>query len=220
MQKLKASKIELCFVVFGIIIGIVGILHGSSALLKGAELIISHSVEALPINWPNSEFYTLMKGASVYSLLIGIPHYVLGLLAISISSVMIVFSAKFFKLDYKGIVLFALLSLGIFLFGAGEGTPIAISFPLVIFGILALLFPRKKERSTSSKRMILNAFNAFFTLQIFSWVLFFPGLFVLSFYQEIPQWLFLFDFMIMPISIWGAGIFGLLFDKTMESSEL
>ena len=190
------------------------------ALLKGAELIKSHSVEALPINWPNSEFYSLMKGAPVYSLLTDIPQYVLGLLAISVSLGMIVFSANFFKLNTNGIVLFAIFSLGIFLFGAGEGTPIAISFPLVVFGVLLLLFPKKKERSPSNKRIILYGFNIFYALQIFSWILFFPGLFVLSFYQEIPQWLFLFDFMIMPISILGAGIFGLLFDKTMESSAL
>jgi hypothetical protein len=220
MSSYKTSKIQLSFVIFGVIIGIVGILHGCAEVFKGSELIASHSVEALPQNWPNSEFYTLMKGAPVYSLLIGIPHYVLGLLAISISVALIVFSANFFKLDAKGILLFALLSLGIFLFGAGEGTPVAISFPLVVFGILVLLFPKKKERSTSSKRVILYSFNLFYGLQIFSWVLFFPGLFVLSFYQEIPTWLFLFDFMLMPISILGAGIFGLLFDKTLESVEL
>jgi hypothetical protein len=160
-----------------------------------------------------------MKGAPVFSLLTDLPHYVLGLLAISISIVLIVFSARFFRLGFKGVFLFALFSLGIFLFGAGEGTPIAISFPLVVFGILHLLFPKKKQRSESSKRNILYSFNLFYFLQIFSWVLFFPGLFVLSFYQEIPKWLFLFDFMIIPISILGAGILGLLYDKTLERAE-
>jgi hypothetical protein len=216
MQKSGTSKIQLCFIVFGIIIGIVGILHGGAELFKGSELIQSHSVKALPQNWPNTEFNLLMKGAPVFSLLTDIPHYVLGLLAISVSIVLIVFSAKFFRLDFKRILLFALLSLGIFLFGAGEGTPIAISLPLVIFGIILLLFAKKKERSESSKRTILSLFNILFGLQIFSWVLFFPGLFVLSFYQKIPQWLFLFDFMIMPISIIGALISALLYDKTIQ----
>lgn len=217
MNTSKTSKIQLCFIAFGVIIGIIGILHGSAELLKGSELIGSNSVEALPKNWPNIEFYTLMNGAPVFSLLTDIPHYVLGLLAISVSIVLIVFSAKFFKLDAKGIFLFAVFSLGIFLFGAGEGTPIAMSFPLVVFGILSIMFPKKKERSTSSKRMILNGFNLFYRLQIFSWVLFFPGLFVLSFYQEIPTWLFIFDFAIMPISILGALISGLLYDKAIET---
>lgn len=215
MSLYKTSKIQLCFVVFGIIIGIVGILHGSAELLKGSELIKSNSVEALPENWPNSEFYTVMQGAPVNSLLTEIPHYVLGLLAISMSLVLIVFSANFFKLDAKGILLFALISLGIFLFGAGKGTPITMSLPLVIFGIISLLFPKKMERSESSKRVILSSFNLFYWLQIFSWVLFFPGLFVLSFYQKIPEWLFLSDVMMMPISLLGALIVGLLYDKTI-----
>ena len=98
---------------------------------------------------------------------------------------------KFFKLDLRGIGLFALFSLGVFLFGAGEGTPIAVCLPMVITGIL-LLFTKQKERSQSSKTVNLIGFNIFYWLQIFSWVLFFPGLFVMSFYQEIPQWLFLF----------------------------
>jgi hypothetical protein len=216
MQTSRISKIELCFVVFGTIVGIVGILHGLSALLKGELLIDSHSVEALPANWPNTEFYTLMKGAPVYSLLTGIPHYVLGLLAITVGSGMIVFMTNFFKLNGRGVLLFALFSLGIFLFGAGEGTPIAISLPLVVFGSVLLLFPAKRARSRAAKKKLLVGFRLFFFLQIFSWLLFFPGLFVLSFYQEIPQWLFLFDFMSMPISILGAGLFALVVDKTSD----
>ena len=216
MQKLKTDKIELCFVVFGVIIGIIGILHGCAELLQGNTLVVGGKIPAMPENWPNNEFYSLMKGAPVYSMLSGIPYYVLGLLAISVSIALIVFSANFFTLNFQGIFLFALLSLGIFLFGAGEGTPIAISLPLIINGILSILLTRKKEKNESSKRVNLAGFTIFYWLQIFSWLLFFPGLFVMSFYQEIPQWLFLFDFMIMPISIIGAMIFGFRYDKMIH----
>ena len=216
MNTPKESKIQLSFVVFGIIVGIIGILHGAAELLQGNTLVAGGKIPAMPENWPNDEFYALMKGAPVFSLLSGIPYYVLGLLAISISIALIVFSAKFFKLNAKGIGLFALLSIGIFLFGAGEGTPIAVCLPMIITGILSL-FTNQKERNESSKRVNLIGFNAFYWLQIFSWVLFFPGLFVMSFYQEIPQWLFLFDFMIMPISIIGAMIFGFRYDRTIDS---
>jgi hypothetical protein len=217
MNAPKTSKIHLSFKTFGIIIGIIGILHGSAELLQGNILVEGGKVPAMPENWPNIEFYTLMKGAPVFSLLSGIPYYVLGLLAISVSTTLIIFSANFFKLNFKGLILFALLSLGIFLFGAGEGTPIAVSIPLIITGFLSLLFTKKKERSKSNKRINLTGFSIFYWLQIFSWVLFFPGLFVLSFYQEIPKWLFLFDFMIMPISIIGAMIFGFRYDRTIEN---
>jgi len=219
MSDTKMSKIQLCFVVFGVIIGIIGILHGSAELLQGNTIVTGGKIPAMPENWPNEAFYSLMQGAPVFSLLSGIPYYVLGLLAISVSITLIVFSAKFFKLNAKGIAMFALLSIGVFLFGAGEGTPIAVSLPMIITGVLSLLLTKKKERSESSKRINLTGFNVFYGLQIFSWVLFFPGLFVLSFYQEIPQWLFLFDFMIMPISIIGAMIFGFRYDKTMQNSE-
>lgn len=219
MHSLTKSKIQLCLVTFGVIIGIVGILHGSAELLKGSILVESHSTEALPKNWPNSEFYTVMKGSPVFSLLTGIPHYVLGLLAISVSILLIVVSVRPLKTDKIGLLLFSLLSIGIFLFGAGEGTPFAISAPVVIFGILSLMIRKKKKRSESSKRKILSSFYIFYSLQIFSWVLFFPGLFVLSFYQKIPRGLFLFDFMLMPISILGALTFGLLYDKTINNQN-
>ena len=217
MYRSGTSKIQLCLVTFGVIVGIIGILHGCAELLKGLIIVESHSVEALPENFPNNEFYTLMQGSPVFSLLTGIPFYVLGLLAISVSITLIVSAVTFLKVDKIGISLFALLSLGIFLFGAGEGTPVAVCLPIVIFGILSIVRTKKKERSDSSKRNILNAFNFFYGLQIFSWVLFFPGLFVLSFYQKIPQALFLFDFMIMPISILGALIFGLMYDNTIKN---
>ena len=216
MNTPKESKIHLSFRTFGIIIGIIGILHGCAELLQGNIIVAGGKIPAMPENWPNNEFYSLMKGAPVFSLLSGIPYYVLGLLAFSVSIAIIVFSARFFRLNLKGIFLFALFSLGIFLFGAGEGTPIAISLPLIITGIISLLFTKKKERSKSSKQINSAGFSVFYWLQIFSWVLFFPGLFVMSFYQEIPKWLFLFDFMIMPISIIGAMIFGFRHDRTTD----
>lgn len=205
--------------VFGVIIGIVGILHGSAELLQGSTLVESNSIPAMPENWPNPEFYTVMKGSPVFSIFTDIPYYVLGILAISISIALIVFSAKFFSLNAQGIILFTALSLGIFIFGAGEGTPFAISIPLIIFGVLSLLFPQKKERSESSKKFLSTSFKIFFWLQIFSWILFCPGLVMISFLGKIPQWLFLFDFLIMPISILGACITGYLLDKTIHDRQ-
>lgn len=218
MEASKASKIELSFKTFGIIIGIIGILHGCAELLQGNLLVAGGKIPAMPENWPNDEFYTLMKGAPVFSILSGIPYYVLGLLAITVSTTLLVFSAGFFRLHAKGVFLFALFSLGIFLFGAGEGTPVAISIPLVFTGTLYLVFQNHQKQKASSNRNNSVGFSVFYGLQIFSWVLFFPGLFVLSFYQEIPQWLFLFDFFIMPISIIGAMVFGYRHDRAVKLS--
>lgn len=216
------SKIQKCLVTFGAIVGIVGILHGSAELLHGSALVESHRTRALPENWPNLEFYSLMEGSPVFSLITGIPHYVLGLLAISISTVMIVVSVTVLGagrgVSAWGLALFAAPSLGIFLFGAGEGTPVAICLPLLVFGVLSLVVPETR-RSEASRRRMLWSFNVFYGLQIFSWVLFFPGLFVLSFYGEIPRALFLFDFFSMPVSILGAGICGLVYDTSVVESR-
>ena len=211
------TKIKLCLVSFGVIVGIVGFLHGSAELLQGSALVESRSIEALPENWPNSEFYTLSSGSPVFSILTGIPFYVLGILAISVSTTLIVCAATVFRRGRLavGLLLFALLSIGIFLFGAGRGTPVIISAPVIIAGALSIVRTGIKERTESNKRRILSAFYFFYGLHIFSWILFFPGLFVFSFYAEISQALFLFAFLSMPIGLLGALIFGYQYDKTI-----
>ncbi|MEM7334496.1 MAG: hypothetical protein AAF490_20640 [Chloroflexota bacterium] len=212
------TKIKLCLITFGIIIGIIGILHGSASLMKGATPVESNTVEVMEEGWPNDEFYMVSNGSPVFTILTGIPFYALGLLAISVSTTLIAFSATFFKRQKLGIglVLFTLLNVGIFLFGAGTGTPLFVGLPLVIAGIVSIVRTGQKERSESSKRTILYSFWFFYGLHIFSWLLFFPGLFILSFYTEISTPLFAFTFISMPIGVLGALIFGSLYDKTKK----
>ena len=211
------TKIKLSLITFGVIVGIVGILHGSAELLRGSTLVESRSVKALPENWPNPGFYSMTSGSPVFSILTGIPFYVLGILAISVSTTLIVFSVTVIKRVKLGVglLLFGVLNVGIFLFGAGQGTPIIVSAPVIITGIISIVRTGKKKRSESSKRRILSAFNFFYWLNIFSWILFFPGLFVFSFYAEISPALFLFAFISMPIGTLGALIFGYKYDKTI-----
>ena len=215
-SELAMTKVKLCLVTFGTIVGIVGILHGSAEVLKGSVGVAGHSVQALPEGWPNAGFFEMTQGSPVFTLLTGIPHYALGLLAISVSIALIVLSVTVIRRARlaTGLMLFALLSVGVFLFGAGRGTPVAISLPILIVGAISLKRSEKKERSDSSQRKILLAFRFFFGLHIFSWVLFFPGLFIVSFYSEIPTPLFLFAFLTMPVANLGALISGLLHDNT------
>ena len=110
MNKSRLSKIQLSFKTFGVIIGIIGILHGGAELLQGNILVEGGKIPAMPENWPNYEFYNLMKGAPVYSMLSGIPYYVLGLLAISVSIALIVFSANFFSRFFRPIFYFWILN--------------------------------------------------------------------------------------------------------------
>ena len=214
MANIQKSKLDLCLITYGIIIGIVGILHGSAELLKGDLIVDGHSTEALPLNWPNENFYTLTQGSPVFSLLTGIPFYALGLTAISVSITLIASSVAVLRVNKLGLILFFLLSVGIFLFGAGRGTPIAISLPVLIFGGVSLMMQAQKTRTERATKNILLAFNVFYWSHIFSWVLFFPGLFLLSFYQEIPFWLFILAFMSMPFTCLGSLIAGFMYDKT------
>lgn len=200
--------IQRCLVTFGIVIGIIGVLHGSAELLQGAALVESRSVEALPQGWPNSEFHTVMKGSPVFSLLTGIPFYVLGLLAITVSTTLIVVSATYLRsergLSAQGLSLFALLNVGVLLFGAGAGTPFAVGLPVVVFGALALVRTSTKQRDDATRKRLRFVFHLSYWLQILSWALVFPVMFVLSFYTEIPRALFLFSLLVMPVSILGA----------------
>ena len=79
MSKTTRSKIQLCLISFGVIIGMVGILHGIPEILQGSNLVESNSVTALPENWPNSELFTVLNGQPAFSILTGIPFSLLGL---------------------------------------------------------------------------------------------------------------------------------------------
>lgn len=218
MKSSDKSKIQLSLMTFGVIIGLVGLLHGGSELVQGSRIVETNSLKALAENWPNQYFYEKMEGEPAFSIITGIPFYLLGIMAIIASLAMIIHS--WFFIDRKhGLLIFTLLNLVVFFFGAGIGTPIAMGVPLVLFGIIATRFNKKKERSESENRLNLTLFKVFYWLQIFSWVLFFPGLVIVSSFGKIPEPLFMFDFMIMPISILGALIFGLRYDNTIRKVE-
>lgn len=209
------TKVRLCMVTFGVIVGIVGILHGIAELLQGSEVVTSRSVEALPEGWPNEEFNSMTSGSPVFTVLTDLPFYALGTLAIMASTLLIVCSLTVIKtLDMKmASLLFAVLSVGIFLFGAGRGTPVAVSLPVVIAGLLSASRVETTQRSELSRRRLLTAFSSFYGLHIASWILFFPGLFVYSFYADIPTAVFLIAFVSMPVGALGALITGYQYDR-------
>ena len=210
-----SSKIKLMLVTVGTITGIIGILTGCAMLLNGSLLVEGQNITALPADWPNHEFYTKMQGAPVFTLLTGIPYYVIGLLAISVSITLIVCSLTVVDVSKLGIVIFSLLNVAVFLFGASKSIPVLEGLPAIICAVLALVM-KERERSISSKRKLLALFNFFYWWNIFSWVLFFPVIFVLSFYQEVSPILFQFMGMSMIIATSGALITALIYDKSIS----
>ena len=65
----KSSKVKLMLVTVAVITGIIGILTGCAELLNGSLLVEEQNITALPLDWPNQEFYTKMQGGPVFSLL-------------------------------------------------------------------------------------------------------------------------------------------------------
>lgn len=203
----------------GIITGIIGIFSGASQLLSGSLLVEGHLINALPLNWPNQELYTKMQGYGVFTLLTGIPYFASGVLAISASITLIVCCLTVIEISKFGISCFFLLNVVIFCFGATMTIPALEGFPAAGCALLAL-YLNEKERSVSSKKKLLALFNLFYWWNIFSWLLFFPVMFVMSFYQEIPQLLFIFMGLSMPIATGGALITALLYDKSITTNEV
>ncbi len=214
----KSSKIKLMLVTVGTITGIIGILTGCAELLNGSLLVEEHNITALPLDWPNQEFYTKMQGGPVFSLLTDIPYYVIGLLSISVSIAFIVCCLRVIEVSKFGIVIFSLFNVAIFCFGASKSIPILEGFPAIICAVLALTLNERK-RSISNKRKLLALFNFFYWWNISSWILFFPVIFVLSFYQEISPILFQFMGMSMIIATSGALITALMYDKSISINE-
>lgn len=219
MSVYKTSKIKLMLVTVGTITGIIGILTGCAELLNGSLLVEEQNITALPVDWPNQEFYTKMQGGPVFSLLTDIPYYVIGLLSISVSIAFIVCCHSVIEVSKLGVAIFSLFNIAVFCFGASKSIPVVEGLPAIICAVLALSL-KARERSVSGKRKLLTLFTFFYWWNISSWVLFFPVIFVLSFYQEISPILFQFMGMSMIIATSGALITALIYDKSISTNEV
>lgn len=199
--------------VFGVVIGVVGLIHGGGALMQGSAIVEGHSPSALPENWPNAEFYELTMGSPVYTILTGIQFRTLGLLAAMVSTALILFSLFYLKTP-NAILVYTALMLCVFLFGAGRGTPVAIGIPLIGFWMLSKVMTKKKPRSTTTVNVLSALISISIWLHVLSWIVFFPGFILLSSISEVPMALFVVDFAIMPITLFAALICSVTYDTS------
>jgi hypothetical protein len=213
MDQSAKTKMHLCLMVFGVVIGVVGLIHGGGTLMQGSAIVEGHSPSALPENWPNAEFYELTMGSPVYTILTGIQFRTLGLLAVLVSTALIVFSLFYLKIR-NGILIFTVLLLCVFLFGAGRGTPVAIGIPLICFWALSKIMTKKKTRSETAMKYLSASLSIAIWLHVLSWVVFFPGFILLSNFGDVPLTLFVVDFVIMPITLLTALICSLIHDNS------
>ena len=245
------GKIELSLLTFHIIIGIVGILHGLPllSLHEGDAIVQEHTIPALPKDWPNQHLWEATEGQPVYSILIGIPNKVLGALAITVSTLLLLYCYKTTIVvkaasknnkrgEYDGnsssLLIFGLFNIGIGCFGAGMGTPIAMGLPTLLATFLSRRSRNKRgnkaKASTNSKSkttgsfLDLKLFNIFYVIHIVSWILFFPGLYIISEYILTSggptfDMIVMIDFIAMPISIIPCLTFAYRCDTAASSSS-
>lgn len=213
MNQSARTKMHLCLMVFGVVIGVVGLIHGGGALMQGSAIVEGHSPSALPESWPNAEFYELTMGSPVYTILTGIQFRTLGLLAVMVSTALTIFSLFYLKTP-NAILIYTALMLCVFLFGAGRGTPVAIGVPLIFFWTLSKVMTKKKKRSAATVKFLSVTISISIWLHVLSWVVFFPGFILLSHFGNVPLTLFVADFVIMPITLLTALICSLIHDNS------
>ena len=218
MKKFTDTKLGKSLSYFGVLIGLIGLTHGIPEILQGEILVKTNRFNAFPDNWPNEQLFELLQGQPAVTILTDIPFYVLGILAVLVSLVLIIYSAFFLNAKHS-ILVFSILNTGILLFGAGGGNPTLIGFPTIMAVLIFKYFGKKKKRTDANDALNLQLFRLFLSIHLFSWVLLFPGIFIVDGLGIKPDALFFFSVMIMPLSILGTLIFGYRYDNTLRAGE-
>ena len=217
MNKFTHTKLGKSLSYLGVVIGLVGLTHGIPEILQGESLVESNSINAFPESWPNDYMYELLQGQPAVSILTGIPFYVLGILAVLVSLALIINSAFFLNAKYS-LIVFSILNVGVLFFGAGGGNPVLIGLPSIIAVLIFRYFGKKKKRTDSSDALNLKLFRVFLGMHMVSWILLFPGIFILDALGIKPDPLFFISVMTMPISVLGTLIFAYRYDTTLREA--
>ncbi|MEM7038596.1 MAG: hypothetical protein AAF570_16545 [Bacteroidota bacterium] len=217
MNQFTDTKLGKSLSYLGVVIGLVGMTHGIPELLQGESFVISNSINAFPENWPNAYMFELLQGQPAVSILTGIPFQMLGILAILVSSALIIFSA-FFPNSKHSLIVFAILNTAVLFFGAGGGNPVLIGLPTIIAVWIFRTFGKKKKRTDASDALNLKLFRVFLSAHIISWLLLFPGIFILDGLGVKPDPLFYLGVMTMIISVPGTLISAYRYDTTLRAA--
>lgn len=176
------SKTKISIATFGSILGIVGIEHGIGEILQGNIKPGSLFIKS----WPNDELYNILAGESAFTILPGFPIYITGIIAIFVSTLIIILAVFFLEKKYSGFI-FAGLVLSLFLFGGGMAGP-------VLIGILLswTSFKLNSEVQLFNKKkpiwiLLKSIWKFVFPVSIISWFSLWPGLVLLGAADIIPD---------------------------------
>ncbi|MFP4023855.1 MAG: hypothetical protein ACLFVR_04945 [Thiohalospira sp.] len=209
------NKTKISVATFASILGIAGIEHGIGEILQGKIKPGTFIIQS----WPNHELYEVLAGEPAFTILIGMPIYVTGIIAILVSALIIIFALFFVEKKYI-IYIFPGLVLSLFLFGGGIAGPVLIGI-LLSFAIYCIIFDVllfKKERP--SWKVLKSIWKIFYPLSIISWFSLWPGLVLLGAAGFIPDFLIVYILSSISIITFILTIFSALSSDNLEYIKL
>lgn len=207
---MRKAKISLS--TFGVILGIAGIEHGIGEILQGSKKVGVHFFES----WPDNELYEVLAGEPAFSVITEITFINVGIIAIIVSIMMTICSIFFIDKSY-GSILFLILNILMFGFGAGFAGPIIIGIPIVIFSMFLRRDRTAKIRSDRYMKFIRGSFNIFYALSIVSWFMMWPGFVLISNFYRFSTGMQSIVYIVGGISMvlfFVTNILGMLYDRT------
>jgi hypothetical protein len=177
---MKKTKISVA--TFASVLGIAGIEHGVGEILQGNAKPDNFFIQS----WPNHKLYEVLAGEPAFTILIGIPVYVTGIIAILVSALIIILALFFLEKKYS-IYIFPGLVFFLFLFGGGIAGPvlmgILLSWAIYCINYDVHIFKKKSSFWKALKSM----WKIFYPVSIIGWFSLWPGLVLLGAAGIIPD---------------------------------
>lgn len=176
------KKTKLSVATFGSILGIVGIEHGIGEILQGTSIPGSVFIEF----WPDDTLYDILANEPAFTVLSGIPIYITGIIAILVSTLIIILSMFFLEKKYSKFI-FPVLIILLFLFGGGMAGPILMGILLswATFRINSEVNLIKKKKPVWE--LLQSLWKIVYPVSIISWFSLWPGLVLLGAVGIIPD---------------------------------
>jgi len=176
------KKTKLSVATFGSILGIAGIEHGIGEILQGNFVPGNVFIKS----WPNDNLYDILAGEPAFTILSGIPIYITGIIAILVSTLIIILSMFFLEKKYSRFI-FPVLIISLFLFGGGMAGPVLMGMLLswATFRINPEFKIFKKKKPILG--LLKPIWKFVYPISIISWFSLWPGLVLLGAIGIIPD---------------------------------
>ena len=165
------KKTKLSTAAFGTILGIAGIEHGVGEILQGNKIAGNLFIKS----WPDNRLYDILAGEPAFTILTELPIYITGIIAIIVSSLIIVWAVFFLERKY-GKFIFTGLILSQFLFGGGMAGPVLMG---ILLSWVSFKIDSKKQlfkKNIPILKILKAMWKYVFPISIVCWFSLWPGL--------------------------------------------